>query len=340
MRRILVVNVNWLGDAILTTPVFRALEEKYPSSYVAVMCVERVKEVFENNPYVDEIIIFDEKSIQNNLGEKLKFAKFLKAKNFDTAFLIHRSFTRAFICMLAGIKIRVGYKRLKNFFVLTNKIIAPAIDIHRQDYYFYLFEKTGIFIKDKMPKVFINPRFKDKFRDIISETQDKYSYIVGINASANWLLKRWPTQNFAALCDRLVKELNCAIIFICAAKDRVTSEEIIRQMNEPSYNLCGQTNLKELAALMEVMNLFTSNDSGPAHLAAAVGIPTIALFGPTSSKITSPRGKYVTIIKKDISCKIPCYKLDCKNNICMTGITVDEVFLEAKRILSNTPTKA
>jgi ADP-heptose:LPS heptosyltransferase len=228
---------------------------------------------------------------------------------------------------------RIGYKRLKNFFVLTHKVEPPSPSTHRQDYYLYLFEKMGIPIKDKSPKIFINPRFKDKFRDIIHEAREKYTHIVGINASGNWAPKRWPSENFAKLSDRLVKELNCAIIFVCAAKDRQTAEDVIRQMQEPSYNLCGQTNLKELAALMEVVDLFISNDSGPAHLSAAVGIPTIALFGPTSAKITSMRGKFVTTIQKDISCEIPCYKDECKDNICMKNITVDEVFLAARDIL-------
>jgi heptosyltransferase-2 len=333
MKRILIVNVNWLGDAILTTPVFKAIKEKYPSVYVAVMCVNRVKEIFENNPYIDEIIVFDEKEEQKNLSAKLEFIKSLKTKSFDTAFFIHRSFTRILICFLAGIKNRIGYQRHKNSFILTTKVNPSREYIHRQDYYLYLFEATGIPITDRMPQVFPLPRFKDKFSKVISDVKEKYSYIAGINPAANWLLKRWPASNFSILCDRLIKELKCAVIFVGAAKDSVIAEEVIFEMKEPSYNLCGRTNLKELGALMGEMGIFISNDSGPAHLAAALGIKTIVLFGPTSSQITSPRGQHVTIIKKDIACTIPCYKLNCKDNICMKNITVEEVFLAARDIL-------
>jgi heptosyltransferase-2 len=334
MNRILIVNVNWLGDAILTTPLFKAVKTKYPKSYLAVMCVERVREVFENNPYVNEIIIFDEKGEQKSISAKLKFAKFLKEKNFDTAFFIHRSFTRIFICFLAGIKNRIGYWRLKSSFILTRKIKPPQKGIHRQDYYLYLFEAMGIPVTDKIPQIFPLPRFKDKFNKILSEARGKYTHIVGINPSGNWRLKLWPAQNFAFLCDRLVKELQCAILFVGATKDHIAAEEVIGRMEESSYNLCGRTNIRELAALMQEMALFVSNDSGPAHLAAALGIDTLVLFGPTSPEITSPRGKRVKIIKKDIACTVPCYKLNCKDNTCMAAITVDEVFAVARDILS------
>ena len=118
MERILIVGVNWLGDALMMTPVFRALKENIISSYVGVMTVERVKEVFEDNPYIDEIIVFDEKKHHRSLSNKWQFVNTLKKANFDSAFFIHRSFTRIFLCALAGIPERIGYGRLKSNFIL------------------------------------------------------------------------------------------------------------------------------------------------------------------------------------------------------------------------------
>ncbi len=139
MEKILVVTVNWLGDAIMTTPVFKALKGKFPKSHVGVLAVERAKAVFDDNPYIDEVIVFDEK--RTSLQTKIDFARELKKKEYDTVFLIHRSFTRAFICWMAGIKQRIGYARFKNTLVLTKKIKPPRALLHRQDYYLYLFER-------------------------------------------------------------------------------------------------------------------------------------------------------------------------------------------------------
>ncbi|MCM8786628.1 MAG: lipopolysaccharide heptosyltransferase II [Candidatus Omnitrophica bacterium] len=335
MKRILIVNVNWLGDALMTTPVFKAIKETLPSSYLAVMVVPRLIDVFSQNPYIDEIVIFDEKTKHKSFKEKLKFVKFLKSKKFDTAFLIHRSFTRAFILWLAGIKTRIGYIRLKNFFVLTKRIKPPPKDIHRQDYYLYLFEKCGFVIKDRFPKIFVDEAICLEARNFIYNLQKNYKFIVGINPSGNWEPKRWLASYFAELADNLIEQLNAAILFIGSNQDIEVANEVMQKMRNPAINLAGKTTIKQLTALMEYFDLFVSNDSGPAHIAAAQNIDTIVIFGPTSDKITSPKGRAVKIIKNPVNCIIPCYKKNCLDNICMKNILPSQVFLEAKTILLN-----
>jgi len=335
MKRILVTEVNWLGDSILTTPVFKALKESFPSSYVGVMTVERVADIFLANSYIDEVIIFDEKKTHRSFLSKMKFISFLKKKRFDTVFLIHRSFTRALICFLAGIKNRIGFRRFKNIFVVNRQISPSSKTMHRQDQYFYLFEKYGIEIKDRNPMVSVSDNSRNNIFPKIKDLKDNYSYIVGINPSANWKLKRWPEENFSFLSDRLVKELNCAVVLIGAKKEKQIVDAVIRHMSQTVYDFCGMTNLSELEVLIENFDVFISNDSGPAHLAAALGMNTLVLFGPTSSDITSPRGSAVKVISKDTDCRIPCYNLQCKDNKCMRAIDVDEVFIEVEKILKN-----
>ncbi|UCC94390.1 MAG: lipopolysaccharide heptosyltransferase II [Candidatus Omnitrophota bacterium] len=337
MERILVVSVNWLGDALLATPVFKALKEKMPFPYVAVMAPERIREVFSENPYIDEVIICDEKMHQKSLFDKLRFARMLKRKRFDTAFLVHRSFTRALICRWAGISKRIGYKRLKNAFVLTNTISVKTNTLHRQDYYLSLFERSGIPIRDRAPQFFISGVERERMNIVLEGIKQRYSFIVGVHPSANWELKRWPDESFSRLCDRLIEELGCGIVFIGTQKDKSIVEKVMENMKKEAFNFCGKTNLKELGVLLESMNLFVSNDSGPAHLSMSMGTDTLVLFGPTSAHITGPRGKSVKILQKDVGCKIPCYKLNCRDNKCMKYLRVDEVFEEAKRILLNLP---
>jgi len=335
MKRILVVEVNWLGDSILTTPAFKALKENFPSSYLGVMVVERVADVFLTNPYIDEVIVFDEKKNHKSFLSKIKFISFLRKKQFDTVFLIHRSFTRALICFLAGIRNRVGFRRFKSTFVVNRKISPPKKTIHRQDQYLCLFERQGVEIKDKKPIVFVSNDSRNAIFLKIKDLKNSYSHVVGINPSANWKLKRWPKENFSFLSDRLVRELNCAVVFIGARKEKQIVDEVMRHMAQRAYNFCGMTNLSELAALVENFDIFVSNDSGPAHLAAALGINTLVLFGPTSPDITSPKGLAVKVISKDLDCEIPCYNLQCKNNKCMKAIEVDEAFQAAEKILKD-----
>jgi len=333
MERILVVGVNWLGDSLLTTPAFKGLKKKFPGSYLGVMVVERVREVFEGNPYIDEVIVFDEKGQQKGFFAKLKFIQLLRKKEFDTVFLIHRSFTRALICFLAGIGLRIGYRRLKNSFIL-NKKIEPSKDLlHRQDHYLYLFEKSGIVIEDRLPDFFISESTRKKINKDLEPLKKEHAFLIGINPTANWELKRWPGSYFAGLADSLIKDFNAAIIFIGTEAQRTLIEEVRARMSQNSFNFSGKTSLKELGALMQNLKLFVSNDSGPAHLAASLEVNTLVIFGPTSPEATSPRGKLVKVIKTKVDCEIPCYKLDCQDNICLKNLSVNEVYSKAKNML-------
>ena len=335
MKRILVVGVNWLGDSLLTTPAFKAVKKKFPDSYLGVVVVERVKGVFEGNPYIDEVIVFDERGQQKGFFAKLKFIQLLRKKKFDMVFLIHRSFTRAFICFLAGIDLRIGYRRLKNSFILNKKIEPPKGLLHRQDHYLYLFEKFGIVIEDRLPSFFIPEDTRERIEKDLEPLKREHTFLIGINPSANWALKRWPGKYFADLADSLVKDFNAAIIFIGTKAQGTVIEEIRAKMSQDSFNFCGKTSLKELGALMQNLKLFISNDSGPAHLAASLEVNTLVIFGPTSAKATAPRGRAVKVIKKDVDCQIPCYKLDCQDNVCLKDLSVGEVYSQTKNILNN-----
>lgn len=335
MKRILIVTVNWLGDALLTTPAPQALKETVPDAYVAVMAEKRVAGVFENNPYIDELISFTETSLKQNLRQIAALISALRKKKFDTVFLIHRSFTRALICFLAGISERIGYRRWKTSLILTNKITPPPDAIHRQDYYLSLFEKSGVVINNRLPQFYVPAQTQENVSKFLQKIKETHSCLIGIHASANWELKRWPAQNFARLADCLAADFGGAVTFIGAGKDKAVIDQIIKNMRSKAYDLCRKTDLGELAALMQNMKIFISNDSGPAHLAAALGVNTIVLFGPTAKEITAPRGRNVKIISnKTRACKIPCYNLKCRDNRCMKDISVEEVLTEAKKILN------
>ena len=298
------------------------------------MAVERVVPVFEDNPYVDEIIIFNERGQHKSIIAKLRFIATLRKKKFDTVFLVQRSFTRALICLCAGIRSRIGYRRSKYLTLVNRQISPPTGILHRQDHYLYLFEQSGIAIKDKNPQFFLTDEVRSRVKARLENLRARYPRIIGVHPSANWLLKRWPAENFAQLCDRIIEQVNCSIVFIGAQADSATVENVIASMKNVAHNFCGATTLKELGALLENMSMFISNDSGPAHLAAALGIETLVLFGPTSDVITGPRGKSVRILKKDVRCDIPCYNLVCEDNRCMKGILVEDVIKQVLAILS------
>ena len=334
MKRVLVVNVNWLGDVLMTTPVFKALKERFPDSYLGVLAVPRVVDVFKENPAIDDIIVFDEQGAQKTFFGKIAFINYLRRKRFDTVFFIKSSFTRCLICALAGIKSRIGYKRKKVEFLLTESVELPDNIIHRQDRYLYLFKRYTKEITGHRVDITVSDAVKDTIRREILKIKSGYSYVAGINVSANWGLKRWPADKFAVLCDRLARELNCAVVFVGAGKDQLLVNETASLMKEKYFDFCSKTTIKELAALMLFCDIFISNDSGPAHMAAGLNIPTVVLFGPTAKEITAPRGRNVVIIQNNNDCEVPCYNAECADNICMKSIEEGEVFSAVKNLIA------
>lgn len=328
-KRILIFNVNWLGDVLFSTATLRNIRRNYPDSFIACIIPSRCYPILKGNPYLDEVIIFDEKERQRSSLAKLRFVQLLKTKKFDVVFLLHRSFTRALICRLAGIPERIGYYTKKRGFLLTKRITPVGRDtLHRIDYYLNIIEKAGLKVEDRYLEFFID----DKDANFIEEFLDKKSigkdeFLVAINPGGNWLPKRWPQVHWAMLADKLITEFGAKIIITGNYADIYTAHKIRDLMKEKPIIASGVFNLKQLGALCKRLDLFITADTGPLHIANALGTKRIiALFGPTSPEITGPYPlKNTFILSKDVDCKIPCYVVRCKDNRCMKAVTPDDV---------------
>jgi len=336
-KRILVFNVNWLGDVLFSTAAIRNLRRNFPASYIACVIPSRCYHILKNNPNLDEIIIFDEKDRHRGFKGHLEFIRGLRLRRFDAVFLLHRSFTRALLCYLAGIPQRIGYSTAKRAFLLTKRIRQPKKDsLHRIDYYLNLLERAGLKVEDRYTE-FISSDEDAIFVDEFLKKQDirKDDFVAVINPGGNWLPKRWPKEYWARLADRLILEFKAKVLISGAQGDTQLASEIEREMREKPILACGVFNLKQVAALFKRADLFVTADTGPLHIATAAGSRRIvALFGPTSAQLTGPYPlKNTVILSKDSGCRVPCYVVDCKDNRCMKAITPDDVIEAVKTLI-------
>jgi lipopolysaccharide heptosyltransferase II len=327
-KKILIFNVNWLGDVLFSTATIRNIRQNFPDSFIACIIPPRCQPVLEGNPYLDEIIIFDEEKEHKGLFGKLKFVSYLKKIKFDTVFLLHRSFSRAWITLLAGIPERIGYYTPKRGFLLT-KNIKPidANSLHRIDYYLNIIKDAGLKVSDRKTDFFVGDKdleSVDKFLNDHGISED--DFLVGINPGGNWNPKRWPKDYFIELARSLIKEFSAKVIITGGSKDLPLAEEIRTAVEGQAILACGIFNLKQSAVLYQIFNSFITADTGPLHIANAVGAKNIiALFGPTHPAITGPVPQdNITILQKDVGCKIPCYVVNCQDNRCMKAITPEE----------------
>ena len=338
-RRILIVNVNWVGDVLFSTPFIRAIRRQFHDAYIACMVVPRCVPMVEGNPNLNEVILYDEDGIHATPSGKMRFILSLRKKRFDTAYLLHRSFTRTLLVFLAGIGRRIGYYTRKRFLLLTKRIEPPLEELHRIDYFLKIAEADGAKRDGTHYEFFISEEDKRYARELLSNKgilpDEKF---VVLNPGGNWDLKRWPKENFASAADGIAKGLGYKVIITGAAKDLSLANSIaVLCENKPTV-LCGATTLKQVGAVMEKASLVISGDSGPMHISAALGTPTVAIFGPTSPDITGPRGRGpLSLLRGKVECEVPCYNLSCPDNRCMSAVKPADVLKAAEELLKSPP---
>jgi lipopolysaccharide heptosyltransferase II len=239
------------------------------------------------------------------------------------------------LVFLAGIKERVGYDTKRRGFLLTRPIAHPDNLMHKVDYFLNIAGDMGFDVSQRFYEYHVDAKEASEASGILKKSGvDKDRKFAVINPGGNWGPKRWPKERFKELAEKLSLK-GMQVVITGAAKD-ASLGEYIKGSNENVFSLCGKTGLPELGAVLEKASLVIANDSGPMHLAAALGKPVVALFGPTSYELTGPRsGENARVLWKEIGCPVPCYDYTCERNECMEAISVEEVLSCVKEITAN-----
>ena len=325
-KKILIRLPNWIGDAVLAIPAITAVRSFYKHSEITLLGLYPVLQLLKQNGIADRTITIERKG--PTLFGKLALVQELKKEKFDLAILLQNAFEAAFIAFLSGIPYRYGFDRDGRRFLLSHPIPSPRLEkIHQLDYYLELVGAIkGVDPLWSIPTLHLTEEEKENAGQVLEQNAiSKSDLIIGINAGAAYgSAKRWIPERFAQLGDRLIKK-NAKVIFFGSPRERRMIERIIESMEGKPVNLAGKTEIRELMGLISQCNLFVTNDSGPMHIASALEIPLIAIFGSTDSNTTSPVGLQNLIIRKEIECS-PCLLRECPiDHRCMSSISVDDV---------------
>lgn len=337
--KILIVEPNWLGDVIFTTPAFKAVKKAYPESFLAVVVARRAAPILKNNPYIDKIFKLDEKREEKNIFSKIKFIKKIKAYHFDKAFLFHRSFTKTLLIYLGQAKEIIGYNYKKRSILLNKKI--PVINkdsVHKQDYYLNILKISGIDIDNKNCQVYVTEKEEKNIKRLIPEIASGDKYLIGLNPFSNWPPKNWPLSYYQKLVKKVLSQLPNSLFFITSKNKQKEISKYFQQFGQKVLDLSGKTNLRQLACLYKHLDLVISGDSGPLHIAGSVGTKFIAIFGPTDPKCTKPINNAAGhLLFKNNICPVPCYQEPCpKNHQCILQITPQAVAKATLTLLTST----
>ncbi len=328
-NRILIIRTDRIGDVVLSTPVIRTLRRTYPDAYIGMMVRPENRELVDGNPDLNEVVLYDKEGEHKSWLATLRFAFQLKTKRYDTAVILHSTNRAILVSFFAGIKRRIGYARRLPW-LLTDPVpyVKKEGQRHELDYNLDLLKPIGI--RSAVRDLFIPtaPAQQKKVENFLfHEGIGNNPYIV-IHPGASCPSKRWPFARFAALADRLIHHYGIEVVVIAGPGDKKTGEEMVRSMAYRPAQALGIFSLGETACLLKGAKCLISNDSGPVHIASAVGAPVAAIFGRWGGGLSptrwGPTGPNSRILHKDIGCR-PCLAHACTIGFaCLGAITVDE----------------
>ncbi|MDD4879444.1 MAG: lipopolysaccharide heptosyltransferase II [Candidatus Omnitrophica bacterium] len=338
--RILVIRTDRIGDVLLSTPSIKAVREAYPNAHIAFMARPYVEDVVDGNPYLDEVILYDKDNKHKGFFGSLGFIFELRRKGFDLAIILHPTVRSNLIPFLAGIPERVGYDK-KWGFLLTKRLkdTKHLGEKHEIEYNFDVLRAIGIAPKDGTLYMPVKPEYErviDRFM-ALNDLGGKDT-IIAVHPGASCRSKRWPAYRFGRVADELIDKYNVKIVIIGGPSDVKTVEEVETGMLHKPMVLSEEHSLGEVAALLKKCKLLISNDSGPVHIAVAVGTPVISIFGRLDPGLSpqrwGPVGPDDIVIHKDVGCE-ECLAHNCKLSFkCLDAIAVEEVFSAAEKLLT------
>ncbi len=336
--KILIRATNWVGDAIMALPALRAVRGRFPEAEIAILARPYVADIYRDQQICNQLITYDSQAKHAGILGRERLAAELRALQFDVALLLQNAFDAAWLVWRAGIPERVGYARDGRSFLLTKPIPVPKggeIPAHEKFYYLELLRRAGWI--DSLPdEPFITLNVSEQSRRRAAEFLAQSgahldSLRIAIGAGASYgSAKCWSPSRFAELANRLQSQTDGDVILFGTAAEATVTRGISSELRKPPIDLTEKTAIADLPALLSQCHLFIGNDSGAMHVAAAVGLPVVAVFGPTDPHGTAPVTPRCTIVQQRPYCS-PCFLRHCPtDHRCMRAITPDMVEAAAK----------
>jgi heptosyltransferase-2 len=325
--KILVRATNWVGDAVMSIPALRALHEKFPDAEISILAKPWVADLYGREPFCHRVIPYT----PTDLPSKWRQGRALRSESFDVAILLQNAFEAAAVAFAARIPERIGYARDGRSALLTRAIPVPKrgeIPRHERFYYLELLHRAGIL--DTLPesesiRLDGAPAARqagvDRFRALrLGDT------VVGVSPGAAFgTAKQWLPDRFAAAASQIAHELGAQIAIFGSQSERELCNAVQKACTEPAKNFAGETSLAEFIELAAACRVYLTNDSGAMHIASALGVPTVTVFGATDDIGTGPTGPLARIVREPVECS-PCLRRECPiDHRCMTRVEAGRV---------------
>ena len=356
MKKFLIINPFGIGDVLFTTPVVKALRKEYPDSFIGYWSNLRVSPILESNPQINKVFALSRGDLKKIYQESffkgiwlaVKLVWKIKKEHFDICLDFSLDHRYSLLAKIIGIRQRIGFNYKGRGRFLTKCIdLAGYQEKHVVEYYLELLKFINISAQDQDLYLAVFPEAELRAKNILASAGiEENDLLIGIapGAGGSWgkdaVCKHWPALKFAQVADRLAVEFKAKIVILGDDSESKIAEVMVHAMRNKPINLTGKTGLEVLPGIIKHCNLLVTNDGGPMHMAAALKVKTVSVFGPVSEKVYGPfplNSEHV-VLKRDMDCR-PCYKnfrlpVCDKDKECLKQVSVDVVFEAAMRLLS------
>jgi heptosyltransferase-1 len=349
-KSILIVKLSSIGDVIHSLPVASALRRRFPEARISWLVSRKAREILSGHPHLDQVIVVGGKKADGgipitDINHPFVAARTLRASGFDVALDLQGLIRSSLFAFLSGAKVRIGYRSLKEaaFLFYNVRAITPTREMHVVDSYLRFAAILGAPVEPVEFRIATSEKHEAKIDELLSGAGVNSSdRLFAICPGSSWRAKTWPPERLARAAEHVSDKHGCRLVIIGSKADVPRAEKVLSVCRAPMIDLTGKTTLKELAVLLRRCVAMIGNDSGPTHLAAAVGKPVVAIYGPTDEKLLGPYGEQNISIVAPVPCR-PCRRRSraerCSHLRCLTEITPEQVCEAVDRILSRQSTE-
>jgi predicted lipopolysaccharide heptosyltransferase III len=338
MNNILVIKLRYIGDVLLATPVLRALRERFPDAHLTVAVNRGTEDVLKWNQDLNEVLIVE----RSGLAAQFKFLREIRRRGFDCVIDLTDGDRSAVLARYSGAPVRIGLNEEHRWRgLLYTTVVQPGPEtMHRVEHDLETVRPLGIQPKAGPLVLTTSPQDDAAAARLLEQmtgesTSSDANRLVMLQPGARYWFKAWPAERFAELAGRLAEQYGCRILIGGDTRERDLAEAIRANARTAVVSLAGRLTLLQYAAVLKRCALFVGNDNGPMHMAAALGVPVVVLFGPSNPAEWGPRGARTEVLYKGLDCR-RCFHPTCTrgDQSCMRLITVDEVFAAAGRLFT------
>lgn len=317
----------------MSLPALRALRQRFDSAHIAILARPWVSDLYAREAVCDRLIPYTPAAGRGDLLAKWSAARQLANEKFDAAILFPNSFESAAVARLAGIPRIIGYDRDGRGLLLTDSIPVPTAHRHERFYYLELLRRAGLISEFPADSpIHLTP---DRAAgSVLLLSRGIEPPVIGVSPGAAYgNAKRWLPERFAESAREIAAGLNARVVLFGSAGERDLCESVAGAIGPRAYNLAGRTSLREFIDMAAACRIFLTNDSGAMHIASALGIPTVTVFGSTDDVTTGPTGPLARIVREPVDCS-PCLRRECPiDHRCMTRIPASRVTATALELL-------